>query len=49
MAHASFKRQEGNNGVTEIVQLKNRGHPLTIDHGRREVADTALAFIRRFV
>jgi pimeloyl-ACP methyl ester carboxylesterase len=26
-----------------------RGHALTIDSGRREVADTALAFIRRFV
>jgi hypothetical protein len=29
--------------------LRRRGHALTIDGGWREVADTALAFIRRFV
>ena len=49
IANASFKRQRGNKGVTEIVKIKNRGHALTIDHGWREVADTALAFIQRFV
>jgi hypothetical protein len=27
----------------------NRGHALTIDSGWREVADTALAFVKRFV
>jgi non-heme chloroperoxidase len=35
--------------VTEIVQVPGRGHSLTIDHGWREVADTALAFVQRFV
>ena len=45
----SYKQQEGNSGVTEIVEMKNRGHALTIDSGWREVADTALNFIRRFV
>jgi hypothetical protein len=35
-------------GVTEIMEMKNRGHALVIDSGWREVADTALAFIRRF-
>jgi non-heme chloroperoxidase len=34
--------------VTEIVKLEGRGHALTIDHGWREVADTALEFVRRF-
>jgi hypothetical protein len=29
--------------------MLNRGHALTIDHGWQEVADTALAFVRRFV
>jgi hypothetical protein len=29
--------------------LKGRGHALTIDRGWREVADTALAFVQRFV
>ncbi len=49
IANASFKQQKHNPGVTEIVEIKNRGHALTIDSGWREVADTALAFIRRFV
>jgi non-heme chloroperoxidase len=39
----------GNFGVTEIVEMQNRGHALTIDSGWREVANTALAFVRRFV
>jgi len=29
--------------------MPNRGHSLTIDSGWREVADTALAFVQRFV
>jgi len=49
IANASFKHQQGNTGVTEIVEMPNRGHALTIDSGWREVADTALAFVRRFV
>jgi hypothetical protein len=28
--------------------MPNRGHALTIDSGWREVADTALAFVKRF-
>jgi hypothetical protein len=35
--------------VTEIVEIPNRGHALTIDSGGRTVADTALAFVQRFV
>jgi pimeloyl-ACP methyl ester carboxylesterase len=49
IANASFKRQERNQAVTEIVELPNRGHALVIDSGWREVADTALAFVQRFV
>ena len=48
IANASFKQQEDNQGVTEIVEIKGRGHALTIDSGWREVADTALAFVKRF-
>ena len=48
IAHASYKRQLHNPGVTEFTELPNRGHALVIDSGWREVADTALAFIRRF-
>ncbi len=49
IANASFKKQKHNEGVTEIVEIPNRGHALTIDSGWREVADTALAFVKRFV
>jgi pimeloyl-ACP methyl ester carboxylesterase len=49
IANASFKHQRRNSGVTEIIEIKNRGHALTIDSGWREVADTALAFVKRFV
>jgi pimeloyl-ACP methyl ester carboxylesterase len=49
IANASFKRQRRNEGVTEIKKIANRGHSLTIDSGWREVADTALAFVKRFV
>jgi non-heme chloroperoxidase len=48
IADASYKRQKRNEGVTEFLVLPGRGHALTIDSGWQEVADTALAFIRRF-
>jgi pimeloyl-ACP methyl ester carboxylesterase len=49
IANASFKKQKKNKkAVTEIVEMSGRGHALTIDSGWREVADTALAFVRRF-
>jgi non-heme chloroperoxidase len=48
IANASFNKQQRNEGVTEIVEMPNRGHALTVDSGWREVADTALAFVRRF-
>ncbi|MDB4965623.1 MAG: alpha/beta hydrolase [Myxococcales bacterium] len=49
IANASFKQQQKNPAVTEITEMANRGHALTIDSGWREVADTALNFVRRFV
>jgi non-heme chloroperoxidase len=48
IANASFKRQQRNQGVTEIVKIPNCGHSLTIDNGWREVADTTLNFVQRF-
>jgi pimeloyl-ACP methyl ester carboxylesterase len=48
MADGIYKKQKRNPSVTEIVELPNRGHALVIDSGWREVADTALTFIRRF-
>jgi pimeloyl-ACP methyl ester carboxylesterase len=49
IANASYKQQQDNEGVTEITEMPNRGHALTIDKGWREVADKALAFVKRFV
>jgi pimeloyl-ACP methyl ester carboxylesterase len=49
VADAAFKKQRRNQGVTEIVEIPNRGHSLVIDAGWREVADTALAFVKRYV
>ena len=50
ITNASFKHQDKNkDSVTEIVEIKGRGHALTIDSGWREVADTALSFVSRFV
>jgi pimeloyl-ACP methyl ester carboxylesterase len=48
IAKASYKRQRRNEGVTEFATIPGRGHALTIDSGWHEVADTALAFVRRF-
>jgi non-heme chloroperoxidase len=48
VSNASFKQQQQNPGVTEFVEIPGRGHALTIDGGWREVADQALAFVRRF-
>ena len=49
VANASYKKQKRNDGVTEITEVPNRGHALTIDSGWREVADIALDFVQRFV
>src|SRR5687767_4021142 len=49
IAKASYKRQKRNPSVTEITKIPNRGHSLTIDRGWREVAQTALDFVKRFV
>jgi non-heme chloroperoxidase len=49
VANASYKKQKRNTAVTEIIEMADRGHALTIDSGWRKVADTALEFVRRFV
>jgi non-heme chloroperoxidase len=48
ISEAAYHRQQRNGGVTEFVEIPGRGHSLTIDGGWQEVAETALAFIRRF-
>jgi non-heme chloroperoxidase len=49
IAKASYKKQKRNVAVTEFAVMAGRGHALTIDHGWREVAQTALDFVKRFV
>ena len=49
IVNASYKKQKRNDAVTEIAEIPNRGHALTIDSGWREVADKALGFVKRFV
>jgi pimeloyl-ACP methyl ester carboxylesterase len=49
ICNSSFKRERRNkDAVTEIVKLDGRGHALTIDHGWRKVAKTALEFVQRY-
>jgi non-heme chloroperoxidase len=49
IAKASYKKQLKNKDhVTEFAEIPGRGHSLTIDHGWQEVAETALAFVKRF-
>jgi non-heme chloroperoxidase len=46
IANASYKKQQRNDNVTEIEQIPDRGHSLTIDHGWREVADATLEWLK---
>jgi pimeloyl-ACP methyl ester carboxylesterase len=48
ITNSSYKRQQRNDAVTEITELPDRGHSLTIDHGWQEVAQTALDFVARY-
>jgi non-heme chloroperoxidase len=48
IVNASFEKQKRNAGVTEITQIPDRGHALTIDSGWEQVATTALEFVSRF-
>lgn len=48
IAHASFRKQQKNPGVTEILKIPGRGHSLTIDSGWQDVAEIALKFVKRY-
>jgi pimeloyl-ACP methyl ester carboxylesterase len=49
LSNAAYKKQRHNTAVTDIAIIPDRGHSLTIDGGWRDVADTALNFVKRFV
>ncbi|MFD1713666.1 alpha/beta fold hydrolase [Amnibacterium flavum] len=45
IGQSSYRLQARNPGVTELVEVPDRGHSLTLDSGWREVADIALNFV----
>lgn len=45
MAHAAYRKQSKNLGVTEFFEIPGAGHSLVIDSAWREVADKALEFL----
>src|ERR687892_593652 len=47
IAHAAYKRQRRNPGVTKIAKTPTRGPPLKTAHGWRGVAQRALDFVGR--
>ncbi|MCU1675793.1 MAG: hypothetical protein JWM93_551 [Frankiales bacterium] len=49
ITNAIYNKQKKNTGVTETVTMRNRGHGLVVDSGWREVCDTSLEFIKRWV
>ena len=49
ISKSSFKHEQDNDATTEMAEMADRGHSLTIDDGWQEVAETALKFVGRFV
>ena len=48
ISKSSFKHEEDNPGITEMIQLDDRGHAMVIDDNWQEVAETSLKFVGRF-
>lgn len=48
IAKDSFKVEDRVGVISDMVEMRDRGHSLTIDHGWRDVADRALAFVRHY-
>jgi hypothetical protein len=49
IANAACTRQRRSPAVAEIVNVPDRGHSLTIDHGWRYMAETVLDPVKRLV
>jgi pimeloyl-ACP methyl ester carboxylesterase len=47
LTRAAYRKQRRNPGITEHVELADRGHSLTIDSGWQEVCDRSLEFVGR--
>jgi non-heme chloroperoxidase len=48
MSNAAYKKQRRNPGVTELAEVADRDHSLTIDSRWREIAERSLEFVKRF-
>lgn len=46
ITHGTLKLYRRSPALTELKQMPNRGHSLTMDKGWREVAETALSWLR---
>jgi pimeloyl-ACP methyl ester carboxylesterase len=44
---ATLRQYRHSDAITEITEFPDRAHSLTIDHGWRDVADTAMTWLRR--
>ena len=49
LTKSAYKHQQKNPNATELLEIPNRGHALTIDHGWADVAKTACDFISTHV
>jgi non-heme chloroperoxidase len=47
IASASYKKQKRNRAATDIHEIPDRGHSLVFDSGWQDVAEAALAFIKK--
>ena len=47
IASASYKKQKRNHAATDIHEIPDRGHSLVFDSGWQDVAEAALAFIKK--
>jgi non-heme chloroperoxidase len=47
IASASYKKQRRNHAATDIHEIPDRGHSLVFDSGWQNVAEAALAFIKK--
>jgi non-heme chloroperoxidase len=47
IASASYKQQKRNRAATDIHEIPDRGHSLVFDSGWQDVAEAALAFIKK--
>jgi non-heme chloroperoxidase len=48
ISKSSFKHEDDNPGITEMITMDDRGHAMVVDDNWQEVAETSLKFVGRF-